>query len=349
MAAETKTLKYRGRQFKYRPVAQLSRVLRFLDKILDFPSPGCWEWAGSHDRRGYGQFWYSLPGRLPDTRPAHRFAYWLFVGDLVPKHNIHHVCCNPTCVNPRHLLQLSLEDHGRVDNFKTHCARGHLFTDVTTGWGRRPDGRKRRFCLVCFRAAQKRHNGKYARAVPLKDRQFCPRGHRYDEANTYMYRGIRHCRTCHRESTLRYERRQKGEQWAVDEKIPRRGPRDRTKCPAGHPYDKENTYIYQGRRHCRECQRERNRKYQRRKEAERKGVQLTEEELNAPPKRSPYEPGKLNRTHCRKGHELTEANVYWFRDKWTCRTCRREYKREYKARKRAERQAETEGETAVAS
>lgn len=27
----------------------------------------------------------------------------------------------------------------------------------------------------------------------------CPRGHTYDEANTRVYRGMRHCRACHRE------------------------------------------------------------------------------------------------------------------------------------------------------
>ena len=32
---------------------------------------------------------------------------------------------------------------------------------------------------------------------------------------------------------------------------------DKTHCPAGHPYDEENTYQRRGRRHCRICGRER--------------------------------------------------------------------------------------------
>lgn len=31
----------------------------------------------------------------------------------------------------------------------------------------------------------------------------CPRDHLYDEANTYVYRGKRHCRACHRASCER--------------------------------------------------------------------------------------------------------------------------------------------------
>jgi|SRR5215831_5280649 len=28
-------------------------------------------------------------------------------------------------------------------------------------------------------------------------------------------------------------------------------------CPLGHPYDEDNTYLYQGHRHCKECVRRR--------------------------------------------------------------------------------------------
>jgi hypothetical protein len=34
-----------------------------------------------------------------------------------------------------------------------------------------------------------------------------------------------------------------------------------THCPRGHPYDEENTYVYKGMRHCRECNREHNRQW----------------------------------------------------------------------------------------
>lgn len=39
----------------------------------------------------------------------------------------------------------------------------------------------------------------------------------------------------------------------------------KTHCPQNHPYDEANTYIYKGRRICRECGRKRAREYQRKK------------------------------------------------------------------------------------
>jgi hypothetical protein len=41
----------------------------------------------------------------------------------------------------------------------------------------------------------------------------------------------------------------------------------RTHCPADHPYDVENTYVYRGRRHCRACRRAANVAYRARKRA----------------------------------------------------------------------------------
>lgn len=41
--------------------------------------------------------------------------------------------------------------------------------------------------------------------------------------------------------------------------------REKTHCPAGHAYDDLNTYIENGRRHCRICVREAGRRYYRRK------------------------------------------------------------------------------------
>lgn len=30
----------------------------------------------------------------------------------------------------------------------------------------------------------------------------CPKGHLYDAANTYIFKGSRHCRACHREAEI---------------------------------------------------------------------------------------------------------------------------------------------------
>lgn len=33
----------------------------------------------------------------------------------------------------------------------------------------------------------------------------CPRGHPYDESNTYVWQGKRHCKICHKESNSRWQ------------------------------------------------------------------------------------------------------------------------------------------------
>ena len=43
--------------------------------------------------------------------------------------------------------------------------------------------------------------------------------------------------------------------------------RAKTRCPRGHPYDEQNTYVWKGGRNCRVCHRDRNRQYQARRRA----------------------------------------------------------------------------------
>lgn len=73
----------------------------------------------------------------------------------------------------------------------------------------------------------------------------------------------------------------------------------KTHCPAGHPYDEANTALYEGRRFCRTCARER---------SGYKGNPL---------------PG--DRTHCPHGHLYDEANTYVDKtNRRHCRACKRE-------------------------
>jgi hypothetical protein len=72
----------------------------------------------------------------------------------------------------------------------------------------------------------------------------------------------------------------------------------KTHCPAGHPYDEANTRIYDGRRWCRQCVRDR---------SGYKGNPL---------------PG--DRTHCPQGHPYDEENTYRANGKRQCRTCKQE-------------------------
>lgn len=134
--------------------------LRILDRID--VADGCWLWLGRIDKEdGYGRI--DMPSADGHWRPkiAHRVVYELLIGPVPDGLQLDHVrangCVNRHCVNVfEHLEPVTCRtnllrgdgpsgQHAR----KTHCPRGHDFTEANT----RVVGGQRK-CRACVRARQ---------------------------------------------------------------------------------------------------------------------------------------------------------------------------------------------------
>lgn len=101
------------------------RIQRFWERVSEDGECLVWD---KPTLRGYGQFWFD--GKM---RAAHRFAYSITIGLPEAGLELDHLCRNRLCVNPNHLEPVTpLENKIRspLSNIsKTHCKRGHEFTD----------------------------------------------------------------------------------------------------------------------------------------------------------------------------------------------------------------------------
>jgi HNH endonuclease len=95
----------------------------------------CWPCTRTVDKKwGYGQI--SVDGKM---RKLHRVVYELLVGKIPEGLTLDHLCRNRACANPAHLEPVTM----RLNNLrgtspcaknavKSHCSRGHEFTESNT-------------------------------------------------------------------------------------------------------------------------------------------------------------------------------------------------------------------------
>lgn len=136
---------------KRRPLSE-----RFWEKVCK--GDDCWEWTAAMDRKGYGKF--GIDGR---TLGAHRVAYELEVGPLLPGMVIDHLCENPACVRPDHLQQttqhVNVTRGVKANAQKDSCPQGHPYA----GNNLVLDGGSRK-CRTCLNARDRQRYAKRASA-----------------------------------------------------------------------------------------------------------------------------------------------------------------------------------------
>jgi hypothetical protein len=125
---------------------------RVLNRVI--VADGCWEWAGAHNRDGYGTAYTG-------TRPlgAHRVIYELLVGPIPEGLTIDHLCRNRGCVNPSHMEPVPKRVNllrgvgvGALHAAKTHCVHGHPFDAENTRITSRG-----RVCRQCHRERERKY------------------------------------------------------------------------------------------------------------------------------------------------------------------------------------------------
>jgi len=102
-------------------------------------SGDCWLWTAGRTPTGYGQF---RPGGLANSRHAHAVSWEMANGRRVAAGlQINHTCHVRACVRPEHLYE-GTQQQNMIDKAesgwrpwnadKTHCKRGHEFTEENT-------------------------------------------------------------------------------------------------------------------------------------------------------------------------------------------------------------------------
>lgn len=172
---------------------QLQQLDRFMATVVAH-ADGCWFTDRHRNHHGY----VAIAIRARDNGKrywlAHRLTYETFIADVPDGFELDHLCRNRWCINPTHLEAVTAKE-----NVSRGLLGALLTPDVRRRLGDRSRGKSRPWTKEWkdrIVAAQRKRGA---------ERTHCPRGHTYDEANTYLQNGRRSCLTCRREYYWRHK------------------------------------------------------------------------------------------------------------------------------------------------
>lgn len=95
---------------------------------------GCWAWAGSYRRDGYGQFQFR-----GSNSAAHRASWTIHNGPIPDGMFIDHICHNKSCVRPDHLRLATVRQNneyrqGPNSNNRSSGIRGVTYDKSRDQW-----------------------------------------------------------------------------------------------------------------------------------------------------------------------------------------------------------------------
>lgn len=135
------------------------------DPLVTAEPTNCWMWEGGYNSNGYPRY-HSRKGL--GTIP-YRISWTLLEGEIPAGYHLDHLCRNPGCVRPSHLEPVAPRTNAirssnptGINHRKTHCSRGHEFSEENTIW----DSKGHRRCRICSRMA----NTEWARKKREKER-----------------------------------------------------------------------------------------------------------------------------------------------------------------------------------
>lgn len=104
-----------------------------------------------NDKHGYGRI-----GHFDKNFLTHRLSFEYFNGPIEPGLHLDHLCRNPSCCNPSHLEPVTNQENQMrglspwaINARKTHCKRGHEFTEANTFVQRTRSEYGGRGCVTC--------------------------------------------------------------------------------------------------------------------------------------------------------------------------------------------------------